>query len=195
MNPTKPIVRVALYLLPVLLLLGCSPSEPTGDPIPSIATTDPVTTPGPTGSTASCSAAGLELGDDRAGGVPEPVASTRMQIIEAALACNFERLEALAMAPDGAFQYSRTEESAGPAAQPAQFWRAREAEGDPILASLVEILRTDPDVKQVTDPEGPGSGSEDAYYNFPGPGSPDDLLGYSTSITSTGDWIFFLGPQ
>jgi hypothetical protein len=44
----------------------------------------------------------------------------------------------------------------------------------------------------VTEPEGPGSGSEDSYYNFPGENVPEELAQYQTSITSRGDWIFFL---
>ncbi|HEU4867611.1 MAG TPA: hypothetical protein VFV09_07780, partial [Actinomycetota bacterium] len=60
------------------------------------------------------------------------------------------------------------------------------------LASLVEILITDPEIQPVTEPEGPGTGSEDSYYNFPGENVPEELQRYQTSITSRGDWIFFL---
>lgn len=96
------------------------------------------------------------------------------------------------MRPTGSFQYSETEESAGPAAAPAEFWRSQEASGEPILAALVQILITDPGTQPVTEPEGPGSGSEDTYYNFPGAEVPAGAQGYRTSITSSGDWIFFL---
>ncbi len=71
--------------------------------------------------------------------VPEQVARTRNSIIDAALDCDYALLEHIALGSDGSFQYSHTEESAGPGAQPAKYWKARERAGDRILANLVEI--------------------------------------------------------
>lgn len=59
----------------------------------------------------------------------------------------------------------------------------------------MEILKTNPKVQPVSKREGPGTGSADAYYNWPANPSPETFGGYRTSILSTGDWIFFLKDQ
>lgn len=173
---------------------GCNQSNRQADPAASgtASPADNGATPVAGEPVGECSAAKVTLDVRDAVDVPAEVAEMRRQIIESALTCDYDRLERLALQPDGAFQYSRTEESAGPEARPADYWRAREQQGKRVIANLVEILLTDPRVQPVTEPEGPGSGSDDVYYNWPGPHVPDRLSDYETSITSQGDWIFFL---
>jgi hypothetical protein len=193
----------------VMAMLAACGGGGSNEAVESPATPSPTATPegtaspGPTasaGRTASpgadsggdCSASRLAIAVPDAGNLPTEVVSIRNEIIQAAMRCDYATLEELAMRPTDSFQYSETEESAGPDAAPAEFWRTREASGEPVLAALVRILVTDPANQPVTEPEGPGSGSEDTYYNFPGDEAPAGAEGYRTSITSTGDWIFFL---
>lgn len=182
--------RISLMITVLVVLAAC------GDP----GSTDAIESPAeetqsasPTnGEAAECSAAGLEVDVPEAPNMPAEVLSIRNEIIQAALRCDYDALQGLAMRPTGSFQYSRIEESAGSEAKPAEYWREQEQAGERTLASLVEILITDPEIQPVTDPEGPGTGSEDSYYNFPGPNVPEEVEQYETSITSRGDWIFFL---
>jgi len=67
--------------------------------------------------------------------LPEAVSAMRMRIIDAARACDYEKLAELALAGDSTFTYSF-----GDGGQPAAFWREAEAEGRAPLRSLVEIL-------------------------------------------------------
>ena len=113
----------------------------------------------------------------------------RKEILKAAVNCDYELLQALALRPNGSFQYSRNEESAGTQAQPGAFWRAQEEAGREPLAELVQLLNSAPEVRQVAEEEGPGTGSEDTYYRWR---STNPSGGYDTIITSTGDWIVFL---
>lgn len=157
-----------------------SPAEETQSASPTV------------GGAAQCSAAGLDVDVPEAPNMPNEVLSIRNEIIQTAMRCDYDALQELAMRPTGSFQYSRIKESAGSEAKPAEYWREREQAGERTLASLVEILITNPEVQPVTEPEGPGTGSDDSYYNFPGETVPEVLERYQTSITSRGDWIFFL---
>ena len=187
-------------LLPVLFLLAaaCGGNGDAGDGTdrtttgPTTTTAAPTPTPGESpspGRTAACSAAQLSEDVPEPPGLPAPVAMIRKEILKAAVNCDYDLLQALAMRPDGAFQYSTTEESAGPNAQPAKYWQQREAAGEQPLKVLVEILTGTPEVTGVREPEGPGSGSDVMYYNWPATPHPQN---YRTTITSEGDWIFFL---
>ncbi len=192
-------------LLPVLFLLAaaCGGNGDAGDGADATTTrsasTRPTTTTAPPsprpaespspGRTAACSAAELSEDVPEPPNLPAPVAMMRKEILKAAVNCEYDLLQALAMRPDGAFQYSTTEESAGPNAQPARFWQEREEAGEQPLKVLVEILTGTPQVTGVREPEGPGSGSDVMYYNWPATPHPQN---YRTTITSEGDWIFFL---
>jgi hypothetical protein len=156
-------------------------------PTPS-ATTSPRDTPGG-GQAAACSAGSMSEDQPEPPNLPASVAMMRKEILKAAVNCDYELLQQLAMRPSNSFQYSTTEESAGPEAQPARYWREREAAGERPLAILVEILSGPPEVTGVREPEGPGSGSDVMYYTWPRTRRQD---GYRTSITSEGDWIYFI---
>lgn len=166
-----------------------APSTTTSAAASTTAATSDTTTTSSPGRSASCSAGSLSEDVPEPPGLPAPVAMMRKEILKAAVNCDFQLLEALAFRPSGAFQYSTTEESAGPDAQPARYWREREAGGERPMAVLVEILNGAPEITGVREPEGPGSGSDVMYYTWPRNPRPD---GYRTSITSEGDWIFFL---
>ena len=124
--------------------------------------------------------------------LPAPVAMMRKEILKAAVNCDYDLLQALAMRPNGSFQYSNEEESAGPEARPAEYWREQEQAGERPLAALVEILSGAPEVRGVEEQEGPGSGSDAVYYTWPTTPDPANYRGHRTTIVSDGDWIFFL---
>lgn len=82
----------------------------------------------------SCSAAGLSADADSQPALPTPAAETREQLIQAAVACDFEALGELAgddFTP-----------SFGDARDPVALWRGAEADGDEPLRALVELLST-----------------------------------------------------
>jgi len=176
----------AVALCSVLLAAGCGTDDP---PTPDPVATGPTPAATPAG---ECSAAGMEANEFEPEGLPAEVAATRTQILQAAVDCDYATLEELGFQPNGAFQYSLEEESAGPNAQPAEFWRAQEQAGEMPMAALVDILNTAPEVQEVTEPEGPGSRSDESYYNWPPAAEAPAHDGYATTITSSGDWIYFL---
>ena len=140
--------------------------------------------------------------------LPEPVSTTRMAIIDAARACDYDRLAELALAGDSTFTYSF-----GGGGRPAAFWREAEAAGQAPLRTLVELLdgpsatRGSGGTTQYLWPAAyaferwedvPASAREDLRRMY----GDDDLLrfeqfgsyvGHRVGITESGDWIFFVG--
>lgn len=180
-------VRNALVALICVVAVACG-GEGEGGGQAAEPTESPDVGATPTGQV-SCSAATLSTDFPQVPDLPAPVAETRSEILQAAINCDYEELAALAMEPDGAFQYSTEEESAGPDAKPAEFWAAQEEAGAEPMAHLIGILSGEPTYQPVVEQEGPGSGSDDGYYNWP---AAPDPAGWKTSITESGDWIFFL---
>lgn len=178
----------ALMLIAAGCARGGEVAEFTDPPVVSPGT---IASPSGPAISGACSAANATRDRPQQTDLPDPVASMRTLVIEAAIDCDYEQLQTLAMQPDGAFQYGQTEESAGPDAQPAEFWRSQEEAGERPLVAMVEILTEEPEIQPVTDPEGPGTGSDDQYYTWP-PESDRHPNGYETAITSSGDWIYFL---
>lgn len=162
-----------------------------------------------------CSASQLspDLGDQD---LPEAVARMREDIAAAAVACDYDALERLALAGGGddGFTFSFGAPERGPAA----FWRDIEEsdveEGTSLpLAMLVELLGTEPDVST----QGPTIYTWPAVAVHEQPTDedwaklegvfPDDrleamkrasreqgigYLDYRIGITESGDWIFFV---
>lgn len=135
-----------LFLMIVLLALsGCGEDGPgTDGPTTTVAaTTTDTTAATPTETTTGpaegeCSTSGLRVNLETQEGLPAEVASMRENIFAAALACDFDRLQELALAGAPQFSYSFGEsETAG---QPARFWRDAEARGEAVLAELVRVL-------------------------------------------------------
>jgi hypothetical protein len=152
----------------------------------------------------TCSAATLRpLAESE--GLPPAVAATRRAILEAAVSCDFDRLESLALEGTTAFAYG-SEDSLGPAAH----WRALEAVGEEPIARLVRILdlpwaretyELEPRVSYLWPSafrdgatgfdlmalEGHYSGEEIARFIEQG-----SYTGARAGITEEGDWWFFI---
>jgi hypothetical protein len=139
--------------------------------------------------------------------LPELVSEIRMQIIQAASACDYSRLAELALAGDSTFSFSF-----GGGEEPADFWRAAEGSGEAPLRLLVELLdgpfgtrsvdgvtqylwpsayayeRWD-DVPQVARDHVADVYDEETLARFEQFGS---YLGHRVGITGTGDWVFYI---
>ncbi len=155
-----------------------------------------------------CSASGespAELLQDR---LPAAVTTTRGEIIEAAVACDYDGLAEIALRGDALFTYSF-----GGGDDPAGSWRQDEAAGRPVLRTLVRLMNTPFASREVTDgtqyvwpsafgyerwQDVPASEREvlrpiyddDDFQGFDAFGS---YVGYRVGITDTGDWVFFVG--
>lgn len=139
--------------------------------------------------------------------LPYPVVEVRVAVAEAAVACDYARLEALARAHGDRFTFSF-----GDANDPAAYWRQQEASGGEPLLFLVEILRR---------PYGEMRLAEEVLYVWPSaatyegwaevPPEARDALrplyggrdfalfeefgaytGYRVGITDSGEWIYFV---
>ncbi len=141
----------------------------TGMPVPTepVETTLPET-PTPTPAGRACSATGLTVdASPNAEGLPRPVAARRMAILDAAVECDYDELERLALEGRPGFSYSFGIEKS-----PASFWRARERdarrldrETSEYLRYLVQILHL-PHCRERQD-DGTGTESEAVYYVWP----------------------------
>ena len=161
--------------------------------------TQTVTSPAETGAAAGeCSAADLsaELPEDPA--LPAPVADVRARIAEAAVECDYDRLQEIALEVDG-FTYSYGGETSA-----ADFWAGAEERGEQPLKILVESLRqpgheyqgnwvwpsaytdapTDADWQALS-----GLYTQDQITSWREQGQ---FLGYRVGITPAGDWQFFV---
>ncbi len=140
--------------------------------------------------------------------LPEAVSATRMAIIEAARACDYDKLAQLARAGDSPFTYSF-----GGGGRPAAFWREAEAAGQAPLRMLVELLDGPAAIREAGGTtqylwpaayaferweDVPASAREDLRRMY----GDDDLrrfeqfgsyVGHRVGITENGDWIFFVG--
>lgn len=110
--------------------------------------------------------------------LPAAVAATRRRIIEAATACNYGALAALAASGDNYFAYGDD-----PAGNPATYWRSLEAGGGEPLGLMVITLNLPVESAAV-------GGTEGAYYLWSdGYGG---VTNYRMGISATGEWLFFL---
>ena len=140
--------------------------------------------------------------------LPQAVSNMRMAIIEAARACDYDKLAELALAGDGAFTYSF-----GGGGRPAAFWREAEAAGEAPLRLLVELLDGPSATREVggtTQYLWPAAYAFERWQDVPVSAREDlrrmygdeDLrrfeqfgsyVGHRVGITESGDWIFFVG--
>lgn len=172
-------------------------------------------TPSTTGGVAflECSATPLAGSHDHemAAGLPPAVADTRMAVIEAAVDCDYRRLEELAIGGRPAFGYSF-----GLDGSPATFWRAREREAREMRAAESEYLRFLVQTLQLPycDEEGPDG---ERYFVWPRVHCrsrsasdwedirglyPDEMIdqmrtgdtfyGFRVGILEDGDWVYFI---
>jgi hypothetical protein len=202
---------VAAALAAAATLAGCGSegSEPPAAGGPATVTATVTTTATGTESQpeVECSTAGLRLTLPEQE-LPEPVADVRQRVFDAAVACDYVRLEEIALEEGEGFTYSYGgDESA------SEFWREREeagpAEPGPKpMRALATILTM------------PFTRNESGSYAWPtvyqeSPGEADwqavvaaglytqeqvdstrtvgsGYLGYRTAITADGDWQFFV---
>ena len=169
----------------------------------------------------SCSAAGLDTilttSEDPNEGLPPPVAAMRSAILNAALDCDYEELERLALEGREFFSYSFGVEKS-----PASFWRAREREArrsgqetSEYMRYLIEILQR-PYCTERND-DGTGTDTKVTYYIWPrvhcsnrtaedwndlkGVYTNDQIqqmraadlyYGFRVGILEDGDWVYFI---
>jgi hypothetical protein len=140
--------------------------------------------------------------------LPQAVSNMRKAIIDAARACDYDKLAQLALAGDGTFTYSF-----GGGDRPAAFWREAEAAGQAPLRLLVELLdgpSATRDVGRTTQYLWPAAYGFERWEDVPASAredlrrmyTDDDLrrfakfgsyAGHRVGITESGDWIFFVG--
>lgn len=201
-------MRLLLALVLVLALAACgSESEDTGSPAPETVTvtqTETVEPEEPAEPEVECSTVGLRLNlSDQ--DLPEPVADVRQRVFDAAIACDYETLERIALEEGEGFTFSY---GAGPDDSAAAHWRELEESGaEEPMRVLAAILTM------------PYGRNESGSYTWPTAysESPTDeawqalvdadlytqeeidlmrsggmYLGYRTAITADGDWQFFV---
>lgn len=152
-----------------------------------------------------CSAGGLSVRLASQEGLPTAVARTRRAILQAATACDFERLASLTSGSDFVFSF-------GGGGDPAAYWREAEDFGDQPLGYLAKLLEL---------PYRERTFEGETYYVWPSaygygdwssvPAEDKEALesvydqalldsfaefgayaGYRVGITETGEWRFFV---
>jgi len=204
-------MRLMLLAALALTLAACgSESDDAAAPAPATVTVTQAETTTvetePAEPEVECSTAGLRLNLPEQE-LPEPVAEVRQRVFDAAVACDYETLEQVALEQGEGFTFSY---GAGPDDSAAEHWREVEETGteQPLpMRALATILTL------------PFTRNESGSYAWPtvyteAPADPDwqalvDLglytqeqvdsmreggsyLGYRTAITAEGDWQFFV---
>ena len=186
-------------------------STPTATP-----TTEPTPTPVPSENEiarGNCSAGDSQVTayDWPEHGVPAAVEEVRNQIIVAAIACDYETLEEIALAAGDGFSFSY-----GGDESPARFWRQRERDAQRFAEPTSEYMRYLVSILDL--PYCKESGPDGrVYYVWPRvhcgartAGDWDDLkglytdeqiemmrtgdsyLGFRVGILESGDWVYFI---
>ena len=202
-------MRLLFALVLVLALAACgSDSENTADPAPETVTvteTETVEAEEPAEPEAECSTAGLRLSlPDQE--LPQPVADVRERVFDAAVACDYDTLEQIALEQGEGFTFSY---GAGPDDSAAAHWRELEESGaeEPmrVLATILTLPYTRNESGSYAWPtaysEAP---TEEAWQALVDAGlyTQEEIdgmrsggtgyLGYRTAITADGDWQFFV---
>ena len=196
--------RLALLAVLVLALAGCG----SGDGSDDAASTQPTTVTQTVTETETvaqepevkCSTAGLRLTLPEQD-LPPVVADVRKRIFDAAIACDYDTLEQIALEQGEGFTFSY-----GPGTSAAEHWRTLEEGGEGPL-SVLAIILTMPYTRNET-----GSYAwPTAYQESPSEADWQALVdaglysqvqidamkgggyvGYRTAITADGDWQFFV---
>lgn len=192
-------------LLPALALAGCGADEETASPQPvTVTVTETTTAPAETEPAADCSTSGLRLTLPEQD-LPAEVADVRERVFGAAVACDYDELERIAVEKGEGFTFSY-----GSGDSAADFWRGLEesssAEPKPMraLATILTMPFTRNETGSYAWPtaysENP---TDEAWQALADAGlySPEQVdqmkadgmyLGYRTAITADGDWQFFV---
>lgn len=195
----------AVGLAVLLALAGCG-SDGGGaeqaDGSTTTSTTEPPTSTTVTLPAGGCSTAGMRVTMVEQD-LPTPVAATREAIFDAAVACDYDALAALT---DERFSYT----FGNPDEEPLPgYWRTQEADGQPVLRSLVLVLNL-PNVERELDgdrryrswPSADQEHRSDADWDaLVGLYSEDDVAqfrrddmytGWRAGIDDTGRWMYFV---
>jgi len=123
--------------------------------------------------------------------LPGAVAAMRTEILSAAIACDFGRLNELAVAGDLPFIHTDVFVEEYQDMTPGEFWQNGEAQGTEILALLIHDLSQPFEIERI---EGQG-----AVYVWRDPAAcgllDDILLCRLVEITETGDWTAFFSQS
>jgi hypothetical protein len=197
---------LALLLVPALAACG-SDSENTADPAPETVTvtqTETVEAEEPAEPEPGCAAAELNrvLPEED---LPQPVADVRQRVFDAALACDYEALEEIALEQGEGFTFSY---GAGPDDSAAAYWRELEESGAEqplrVLATILTLPHTRNESGSYAWPNAYSeSPTDEAWQALVDAGlyTQEELdpmkaggmyLGYRTAITAEGDWQFFV---
>lgn len=192
-------------LVAVLALAGCGggenvASETTPPETVTVVTTETVAAPPQTTPTATCSASSLSADLPAQDGLPDAVATLRDRIAGAAVACDYDALQELALEGTTGFTASYGSETSA-----ADFWRGEEERGGKPLAKLVQILATPFGRNEADFYAWPSAytdrPTEAQWLSLDGIYTPAEIasfkelgsyLGYRVGITPSGDWQFFV---
>jgi len=202
---------ILLAALAGLVLTACADGEGPSAPPTSSEPVDRSTATGTPSSSPSgesdCSAASSSATLEPQLGLPDKVEEVRQAIAEAAVRCDYDRLEVLARANGEQFSFTF-----GAADDPAEYWRSEEEAGGEPMRFLVGMLdrpygrialgdrtlyvwpfaatyETRADVpREARQALRPLYGDQD-FEQFAGFGS---YIGYRVGITDAGDWLYFV---
>lgn len=180
----KTVSRCLLAVMAIAVAVGCSPERPTLSD---------------TAAPRRCSADGRQIRYD-SDGLPSPIARQRGRLIEAALRCDYQALDRLAVAGGLVATFD------GDAVAPAD-WPELEHDGLPVMLGLAEVLTLTParDPNGITWPaavrwsrlaDGDAAeqqaltavAGESGLITWSAQG---DYLGWRTTIDSSGAWTAF----
>ena len=201
-------MRVALALVLAVTLAGCgSDGEEAGSTTPVTVTETLTLTETVAEPDVECSTSGLRLTLPEQE-LPAAVADVRRRVFDAAVACDYETLEEIALEQGEGFTFSY-----GASESAADFWREREEAGDSepgpepmrALAAILTMPYTrnesgsyawptayqespsDADWQAIVDA---GLFTQEQVDQMKAGGT--GYLGYRTAITADGDWQFFV---
>jgi hypothetical protein len=173
--------------------------EESGSPDTSSAAEATADTMSDAGERPTCSAAGLEPDESDPPDLPQRVSEMRRAILRAAVACDYERLEALAFEGGTMFAHSFGGDST-----PAAYWRDLEEGGEEPMGMLVRTLAL-PYAREGDVYVWPSAASEQAtgfdWMALEGLYSDEEIasfinygsfMGWRVGITEEGDWRFFV---